>query len=205
MSIRLLAALAYLLPVTALAQSLTPEQINQMIDKQMNDLDPYQELLNNPDPARSLAAMEIMLESGDESLQRMALEYGLLSPNPTVKRIAFETYLKTRPIFSIRFDGGHVKDSSWPSRMRDWNGTLDANGIGYWRIPVGDYHEDKRCFGESSYRPENCFVTVNSDGVFLTPYGMNARAIVTETGALEGVATLDSVDEPVPFSIRLID
>lgn len=44
-----------------------------MVDQQMSNLNPYQELLNNPDPARSLAAMKVMLESGDEALVRMAL------------------------------------------------------------------------------------------------------------------------------------
>ncbi|WP_240989123.1 hypothetical protein [Salipiger mangrovisoli] len=176
-----------------------------MIDKRMSDLNPYQELLSDPDPARSLAAMEIMLESGDENLKRMALEYGLLSPISTVKRIAFETFLKTKPIFSIRFDGANIESAQYVTRMRDWNGTLDADGIGYWRIPVGEYHEKNRCFGEASYRPNDCFVTVNSDGIFLTPYGMNARATISDTGSVTGVASLNNVTEPVAFTIRIID
>ena len=32
-----------------------------------------------------MAAMEVMLESGDPKLQRMALDYGLFSPNKLVQ------------------------------------------------------------------------------------------------------------------------
>ncbi|QPM90833.1 hypothetical protein PSAL_020750 [Pseudooceanicola algae] len=189
-----------------MSQTLSPEEIAAMVDQKMRDMNPYQELLNNPDPARSLAAMEIMLGTGDESLVRMALEYGILSPNPTVKRVAFETYLQTGPIFSIRFDGSKVEDGDFPRIVRDlWNGTLDADMVGYWRIPVGQYYEVKRCYGVAGDSEENCFVTVNSDGIFLTPYYMNGRAIVADDGSLSGTANLQNVHEPLPFTISLID
>lgn len=201
-----ISALLISAPIAALSQALSPEEIAAMVEQKMSNMNPYQELLNNPDPARSFAAMEIMLASRDDTLVRMALEYGILSPNPTVKRVAFETYLQTKPIFSIRFDGKDVKDSSFPNTIRNnWNGTLDPGKVGYWRISVGEYHEEKGCFGEASYRPESCFITVNSDGVFLTPNAMNGRAVVTDDGLLTGSANLENIDEPVPFTIRLID
>ena len=149
--------------------------------------------------------MEIMLESGDDSLERMALEYGLLSPNPTVKRTALEGFLSTSPVLSIRFDGAKVKDSQYSSRIkRDWQGTLTSDATGYWRIAVGGYLDDKKCYA-NTFSPNDCFITVNSDGTFLTPRHMNGRGTVSDSGALVGQATLDDVDDVVPFSIQLID
>ena len=92
-----LAATLIPLATIATAQTLTPEEISALVDKRMKELNPYQNLLNDPDPDRSLAAMQIMMESGDPDLTRMALEFGLLSPNPSVKRIAFEAWLSTGP------------------------------------------------------------------------------------------------------------
>ena len=205
MKLGLLFAAAFLaLCNTAIGQSLSPEEISKMVDKQMNDLNPYQALLNDPDPQRSLSAMKIMLESGDESLQHMALEFGLLSPNPTVKRAALEGFLTTSPILSLKFDGSAVKDKDFPNIVTGYyNGTVD-NGIGYWRIAVGSFLPDKKCFSSSDDKSD-CFITVNSDGVFLTPRRFNGRAIVSETGTLAGSGTVYAVEETVPFTVQLID
>jgi hypothetical protein len=201
---RLAGALAIVLPIFATAQTLTPEEIAAMIDQRMSDLNPYQELLNDPDPARSLEAMRIMINSGDQDLQRMALEYGLLSPNAATKRAAFESLLTRKPIFSIRFDGTDITDSYFDRRMRDWNGTLDTDRIGYWRVPVGDFYEKGRCFAQVD-DTDHCMVTINADGIFLTPYYMNARAEISNSGMLVGDASINGVPKPVPFSIRLLD
>ncbi len=203
--LKVVAILVCVLPKLASAQSLTPEEIEAMVSQRMSDLNPYQELLNHPDPARSLAAMEIMMESGDRSLERMALEYGLLSPNPTVKRTAFEGFLASKPILSIRFDGSDVDDGYYPTLIQgSWNGTLTSDATGYWRIAVGDYLDDQQCFA-NTYHDDDCFITVNSDGVFLTPQNMNARGTISDEGSLIGQATLNSVDDVVPFSVQLID
>ncbi len=199
-----LAATLIPLATIATAQTLTPEEISALVDKRMKELNPYQNLLNDPDPDRSLAAMQIMMESGDPDLTRMALEFGLLSPNPSVKRIAFEAWLSTGPVMSFRFDGTNVKDSTFTRRVRgSWNGTLDDR-TGYWRIQVGQRIKESGCYA-NTYHQDRCFITVNSDGVFLTPSDFNARGTLTDDGRLEGAGSMHNVDEPVPFSVQLID
>lgn len=188
----------------ASAQTLSPEDISKIIDERMSDLNPYQALLNDPDPERSRLAMQVMLESGDPDLVRMALEFGLLSPNPGVKRTAFEAWLKTGPILSFRFDGTNVKDTSFEGTVTgNWNGTVNEK-VGYWRIGVSTYLDEQKCFA-STANERDCFITINSDGVFLTPSRLNARATISESGRLEGTGTMYAVDEAVPFSVQLVD
>lgn len=186
------------------AQSLSPDEINKMIEERVSNLNPYQALLNHPDPERSRMAMQIMLESKDADLTAMALEFGLLSANPEVKRLAFETWLSSRPILSIRFDGSEVTDRDFVSMIRgSWSGTADEK-IGYWRIPVGNYLEESRCYA-STDRQNECFITVNADGVFLTPSRLNARATISDDGQLVGSGSLSNVSEAVPFTVQLLD
>ncbi len=200
----LLTAAIFQMADPVFAQSLSPEEIAAIIDEKVNNLNPYQALLNDPDPERGRLAMEVMLDSGDPELVRLALGFGLLSPNPTVKRTAFETWLKTGPILSLRFDGAEVKDTSFAGTVTsNWNGTL-SDGVGYWRIAVGEFLPEQKCYA-NTYHKDKCFITVNSDGVFLTPQYMNARATITDAGVLEGTGTMYAVDEPVPFSVQLID
>lgn len=196
------AIFAVAFPPSGEAQELTADEIRALVDQRMGDLNPYQELLNDPDPARSMAAMQIMMESGDDTLVRMATEYGILSPNPTVKRAALESYLATQPILSIRFDGSAAEGQFAATVQSTWNGTVTPESVGYWRIGVGAFDEANKCFPESRGA---CFITVNSDGVFLTPYLMNGRATIGDDGTLAGSANLHRVSSAVPFTIQLID
>jgi hypothetical protein len=47
-------------------------------------------LLDDPDPDRSLAAMQIMIGLGDPQISRMALQHSLTSTNPAVRRAALK-------------------------------------------------------------------------------------------------------------------
>lgn len=186
------------------SQSLTPEQISAMVDRRVNDLNPYQTLLNDPDPERSRLAMQVMLESGDADLSRMALEFGLLSPSPTVKRAAFEAWLASGPVLTIKFDGNQVKDKDFADRIkRRWNGTVSGK-VGYWKMQVSDYLEEEKCFSNTRHS-HLCFVTINGDGIFLSPDEMNGRATISDDGSVSGVADVNGISDPVPFSIKILD
>jgi hypothetical protein len=191
------------------AQSLTPDELRALVDERVDAQNPYQEILADPDPDRSLAAMQIMLESRDPDLTRMALEFGLLSPNPTVRRIAVEALMATGPVLSLRLDGTGVQDTSYVQRIRDhMAGTLETSGIGFVRLDVADFSESGSCYLDTRDR---CLFTINSDGIFLSArFGysnpiLNARMVVNDAGQLEGIASIDNVDEPVPVTIQLID
>ena len=203
---RILAFLTLLIwPLSGFAQTLTPEQLKALIDERVAGQNPFAEMLNDPDPARSLAAMEIMLESGDKKLMQMALEFGLLSTNPTVRRSAVEAFMSSKPVLSLAFDGTGLEDKRYfNQRMTGANATMTPEGIGYWRMQVGDYDAGRQCFMLVSGK--DCFVTINSDGVLLQNEGyMTGRVVIGETGALTGSATVYQVGTPLPLTIKLLD
>ena len=186
------------------AQSLTPEELRAQIDQRVQTLNPYAELLNDPDPARSLAAMQIMMESGDPELERMAREFGLLSPNPQVQRAALEAFLATGPVFSVRFDGSSTRDDQFTNQLRNaFEATVGPDKIAYWKAMVGEFSPGDGCY---VYQNTNeCFIAVNADGIFLSGRRYRGRARIDESGNINGSASIDYVEEPVPFSIQLID
>jgi hypothetical protein len=206
----LLALPLTLAPAMGGAQTLTPEELAALVDQRVNALNPYAALLNDPDPQRSLAAMEIMLESGDPTLTRMALEFGLLSPNPTVQRTAVQAYMATLPRLSVQVDGTGVEDNDYFSIMRGrFDGLVNAEGIGIFPLMVGEFNSDESCFIEVGR--SNCLVTVNSSGVFISYYAgssspnLTASLTVGDSGVLSGTANISGVNEPLPVSIQLID
>ena len=189
----------------ASGQTLSPEQIAAMVDERVATLNPYQVLLNDPDPQRSLAAMEIMLESGNADLGRMALEYGLLSPSPTVRRTAVEAFLTTQPVLSMRFEGDPAWSNYQTVLRQTYSGTMTPDGTGFWRVPVGEYSAEEACFLRLDTREPTCLVTVNADGIFLTADSLTGRVEVNDEGELAGFGSMRAVSEPVPLTIRLLD
>lgn len=201
-----LAVVALCLAATPLtAQSLTPEELRALVDERVSQQNPFEELLNDPDPARSLAAMEIMLESGDSDLVRMALEFGLLSTDSTVKRTALESYLRSKPVLSFRFDGSEIESSWFDSQMKGSDATMTTERIGYWRMPVGEYDADKLCYKHTTH--DTCFISVSPDGLLwqTTNSRVTGRFTIGDGGYLEGSTVLQNIDQPVPTTAQLLD
>lgn len=69
--------------------ALTPSDINSMIDERQNSLRGYRDRLNDPDPNRSLAALQAILKSDDAELKRHAIAVGLFSGSKELSRAAF--------------------------------------------------------------------------------------------------------------------
>ena len=199
----------FVLAGSASAQSLTPEELQGLIDERLNTPNPYQALLADPDPERSLAAMEIMLESGDPDLTSMALEFGLLSPNPAVRRIAVEGFFRTQPVLAVKFDGSQASEERRFRQIVDhFDGTIDASNLGYVEIGVGPLREDGRCFVEPGR--DTCRVTINNTGVFLTVFAgfnnpiLTARLTPNDSGQLVALATLYG-GATAPLTIQVLN
>ncbi len=186
------------------AQALTPEELRALIDQRVEGLDPYQALLNDPDPARSRAAVRIMMETGDPDLVQMAREFGLASPNPEVRRIALEAFLATGPVLSVRFDGAGLEETYFAGDARSHLGaSLDPDLGAYWTAQVGAFDPAQRCFVEAGR--ETCFVTVGFDGVRFDGPQYAARGTLDGTGSIAGHATMSRVAQAIPFVIQLVD
>ncbi|QUJ76968.1 hypothetical protein KDD17_02645 [Sulfitobacter albidus] len=190
------------------AQTLTVEELRAQIDARVEQMNPYAELLNDPDPERSMAAMQIMLESGDDVLKDMALEFGLLSPNPSVRRTAFEAYLATGPNLTVQVDGSAISNASlYTSRIEDLGGTVGADNAGFFRLPTGAFDAEKSCYTSKS--EDNCLIVSNGDGVFLS-YRIgccasgNGRGVLVEDGTIKGTLSLEDIEAVLPFVVQVI-
>ena len=207
---KILAALALSTVVSHVsAQTLSIDDLRAQIDTRVEEMNPYAELLNDPDPARSMAAMEIMLEQGDETLKRMALEFGLLSPNPQVRRAAFEAYLATKPNLTVQVDGSSVEEGeqSFRNAINYLGGTISANRKAFFLVRPGKYNAENDCFVLKN--GDRCTLTSNGDGVFLSykdafsDYS-NGRGVLTEEGTISGTLSLTGVKSALPFVVQIM-
>jgi hypothetical protein len=187
------------------AQSMSPEEILAEVEARVSAQNPYAALLNDPDPARSLAAMQVMLESGDADLIRMATEFGLLSPNPSVQRSAVQGILATGPNLTVRLEGGD--DEAFRSTVEDrLGGAVNAEDVGFATFPVGNFDATQSCYLWRGNTP--CLIQISPEGYLIRAWNaahMRGMLSVDGEGRLAGTMTMQNVDSPVPATIRLID
>jgi len=200
----LVLASAALLTVGTLtrAQTLSAADILAKVDQKVGSVNEYQALLNDPDPNRSMAAMEVMLESGDTRLVRMALDYGIYSPNPVVQRMALEGFFASGPNLNIYFSGTEAAEESWFTRnIVDYlSGSVDSAGEGFASLQVGKYHPDKKCYATAT-DDSDCFVFVSDAGVSIVLLKKQAALKLNDNGELLGPISLPNVTNGVTLRI----
>ncbi len=164
--------LALSLSGPVLAQSLSVEEILAKVDQNLRDLSGYQQLLADPDPARSSAAMRVMLESGDPELQKIALDYGLYSPNPAVKRKALEGFFATEPRVEVFVSGGDVAGGprqDFVGAVSEYGGSVTQKNEGYFTWKLGKVDPGQKCVLDSESMA--CVLRITDSGVSVQLWG----------------------------------
>jgi len=184
------------------AQTLSAADILAQVEEKVGGVNEYQALLNDPDPARSMAAMEVMLESGDPKLLRMALDFGLYSPNPLVQFTALKAFFDGKPLLRISIDGSGVKDQDYFLRsVRDLDGTVDASKIGHSIHKIGEFDTVNSCYVQVGN--SRCFLRLTETEVSVNPWGANwVRFVLNDQGALVGEV---GFEPPAPASIPVVN
>lgn len=176
------------LSFSAAAQALSPAEIKAKVDEKAGSSNEYQALLNDPDPGRSMAAMEVMLESGDSKLQRIALDYGLFSPNRLVQYAALKAYFESRPVLRLYIDGAEVKDQDYFARsIGELSGTVDQNKRGFATMKVGEFDPKESCYRHNNNN--SCFIRISETEVAINPWRNKwVQFTLNDQGELIGVA-----------------
>lgn len=192
----ILACILAAIPFAAPAQTMTVEELRALVDERVAGVDGYRALLDDPDPARSMAAMEIMLGSDDLALKRMALDQGLYSPNPVVRRMALEAFFNSGPTLAVTFDATAVEGDLAPVLNR-LNGSLGPDGKGFAAYQVGPFDAEKGCWlvGDSQY----CLASLSDTSLSVRLFNDWGAAQLRDDGIATGFINMDDIAS-VPFS-----
>ncbi|MEM9013358.1 MAG: hypothetical protein AAGE18_19225 [Pseudomonadota bacterium] len=198
------ATLAACLTGPAMAQSLTVEDLRRQVDERVSERDSFQSLLSDPDPARSIAAMQIMMSSGDPDLMRMAREYGLYADAPQVRRAALDAYFSSGPVLEIWYDASGLEDSQrgkLESEANYYSGSLAEGQRVFYSFKVGDYSEENSCWMLHNDSYNRCLVRLSEDSVSVRLFDVWASLALDEAATLTGMAKHGS--HHLPVSIRV--
>jgi len=204
---RLIAALLIVGLPTA-THALTPEELRAQIDAQTSQSDPFRTLLNDPDPARSAAAVRLMIESGEARLMDMAIDFGLRSPMPQVRRMAVEGFLATRPTLQVRLTVAEADAEAFDTPFRDaTGGSVAPDGSAIYSVNVGAFDAEKNCYLRTGLN--ECGVEVGPSGLVVrkgrSVYTAESFLSYSPEGPLIGSTAVRDVDGGVPTTLSLTD
>jgi hypothetical protein len=199
---------------TAVGQ-MTPEDLKKQIDARSSSLNGFQELLDDPDPRRSLAAVEGMLASGDENLERLALEFALTNPDATIRATALAFHLSKLPAIAVDFDASAVADdqaTNLADTLKDLGGSIGPDKKGSFSFQAGPYSEELGCYPRSNSE-KYCAMRLGAGSLSLYFLGNSvtgrwANLYADETGVLKGGVSLGSYSNPpfsLPLTVRLLN
>ena len=206
---RIFCFLAIILPSVASAQGLTPEALRAQLDERAGAANAFQSMLNDPDPARSRAAMELMIQSKEPDLVRQAIDFGLLAADPDVRRFAFEAFMNQRPTLLIRLVMPEGASEKFPGNFRNvTEGTVLDDGTASYALNIGPFNEEKNCYLETERAW--CAAVLTPDGASFVTRNHNhqGRAITSnlifqEDGTLAGSSTVWDVPGGFPTTLQI--
>lgn len=189
-------------PLAGFGQSISAADLRAMVDEKIGGLDEYAELLNDPDPERSLAAMTIMIGLDDPQINRMALQHGLTSTSPAVRRAALKAYFDTGPNLDIYIDGSSLDRDDLTTYISNRYGTVDENGIAYLTYKVGEFDKAENCYDFQS-APNYCLIRLTEDSASIGLWQKWSPMKLTAEGVLSGFIQVDRITPAVPATIPI--
>jgi len=142
-----LTLLSLISPTFALAQT-SLDDITSQLESQKSELDEVDALLADPDKNRRIAAMELLLKSGNPVFVSRAKEVGLFSSDPEMQAAALKAIFDAGGPFRLVVDYSGVADKDsgikeWLSRRGNWDDTAKT---GVFLFTTQPYDPEKKCW-----------------------------------------------------------
>ncbi|MBH0239519.1 hypothetical protein [Methylobrevis albus] len=196
------------LVVPAAAQQ-TLDEIKKQLSSQKSELDEVDALLAQEDKNLRIAAMELLLKSGNPSFVQRAKETGLFSSDPELQRAAVAAIFEAGGPFRLVADlttapEEKTKAKAWLSYVR---GALTVDEkVGTYVFQTGPYDKSKQCWPFKEGR--NCAFTLAGAAISLAEWrGVTGELTLSSDGVLAGALRSTDFSNTIPFpvSVSLID
>lgn len=133
--------------VASAQQSLA--EIQAAVAATSSELDQVDAMLADVDPNRRLAALQLLIASGNPVYMKRAKEVGLLSSDPEMQRVALAATFDQGGPFRLELDLSNAGEAEGVLRDRiaDYNGNVDeTRKLGQVTFSTGPYDPAMKCW-----------------------------------------------------------
>jgi hypothetical protein len=190
----------------AWADSSPLDQITAAINGQQSELEKLDALLRDPDRNRRIAAITMLLKSGNPLYVQRAREAGLASSDVEMQAAALGAIMDSGGPFKLVVDISGTEDDqdgikSWMGSEGNWD---DAIGKAIFVFRLGEFDKKNGCWKRPGINA--CGVTIVGSNIIFQWPPATASFQLSGEGSLEGLLRNTNGDnKPVPAKIPLIE
>lgn len=198
----------YLAAALPAGAQMSLSDIKAKLGEKTSELEEVDALLANPDRNQRLAAMELLLQSGNPTFIKRAKEIGLFSSDPEMQVSALRAIFEGGGPFKIEFtltDDENARNGI--IRWLDWaKGNWQTDGkLGSWTFQTDKYDAKDRCWKFKGNK--NCALILSGNTVLLQDwtYGSGSLQLDSEGSLLGSFRHTNGSYPPVPARIPLAE
>ena len=179
-------ALLVALTSPAMAQ-VSLEEMDAAMQSRDAELAAFQERLNDPDPERALAALNLLITKGDVDQRRLAIRHGLYSTDTAIRATTLRAIFDSSPTLVMKMSPVPDEPSVYYFRnVAQANGTLSEDNASEVLRKVNGYDEKEHCWTIAVGVRSTCYIRMRGEVVSLFFGDRWGQYSLNATGQLEG-------------------
>lgn len=177
-------AVAAICMATAVTAQVSLDELDQAMEGKEDQQEAIRLRLNDENPDRAMAAMQLLIEKGDDRQRKVAISHGLSSTNHDVQLAAVEAIFNSKPILVTRwYSEEGAKSGGWRQTAERLDGAIEIDGTARMPIQISGYSEEKRCWTNTK---TYCVFRINSGEITFNTHGGWTPLMLDVAGQLVG-------------------
>lgn len=206
--LRLVGAFLLCLTTTPSFAQLSLEEIEASVGDMSDEMARVDALLAEPDQNKRLAAMEMLIKSGNPLYEQRARETGLFSSDKEMQRVALKAILDAGGPFRVEVPVQGLNEEA--TRVRHWvtrtnNGSLfEGDTKGQFLVYTSAYDEETRCWAFEGNSNKCAFVQSGDHYILRDWSDFEGTIRLSTDGVMIGEGAFGGSDT-ITFQINLVE
>lgn len=129
-------------------------------------MEEFRKRLNDPDPDRALAVLNLLISKGDADQRRMAVRHGLQSTDRAIHATTLRAIFDSKPTLRLVLDPvSEEPNGNYANNVNRWGGVIDTEGTATITFRLTGFNSENDCWVDE--RTQQCLVRLSGDVVSL--------------------------------------
>jgi hypothetical protein len=146
------------------AAQVTLEDLDKAAETADAAMEEFRKRLNDPDPDRALAVLNLLISKGDADQRRMAVRHGLQSTDRAIHATTLRAIFDSKPTLRLVLDPvSDEPNANYARGVNWWGGVINTEGTATIIVKITGFDSDNDCWIDE--RTQRCLLRMNGDVV----------------------------------------
>ena len=172
------------------------DELDKAVSARDKELEQFSDRLNDPDPEKSLAVMKLLIEKGDADQRRMAIRFGLYSPDLAVRSTVLRAIFNSFPTIVVKMTPVNEEQNKYFHRdLKNLAASYSGDGSVSVTYKITGYDEEAACWFFRYNGRNTCLLRLTADTVSVyvvdswSQYTLNTEGVLVGSQNVQGEIT----------------